>query len=378
MIWKAILDLPQNTTIFMELLKNELHICTANFDKTYPIADVSALRNLKKMVSCLAYWNPIFGNCKFLPNFVFPFIKVFENNLISCFETIITILLNHCQLWFEFTPLEPINYLGMIENILAYYEPDLLEFYKLHKITNHIYAWSLLNTAFTDVLDDKQWFPLWDNIISCNDLSFLIFSVVAYNSLQKTQIMKLTNKLTIQQFFVEQNYINMKKFIKKSYELMVKCPPELHPNLYMKQFQRLTLGNYQKFVNFPIEIIDHVDQEMNELKEENKIINKKLYELEKLELELNQRYENDLKITEHQKRLRDVEQLYCETVSREEQRVAIHRKQLILYQRQLREHEHQLLNETRHKNLQKNVTLRENELDDLLKQLDRCVSLTLF
>jgi hypothetical protein len=60
-------------------------------------------------LSALAHWSPVMAEAEFLPAFVFPFIKVFENNPLHAFELVMTVLLNWSQQWFEFFPHPPVN-----------------------------------------------------------------------------------------------------------------------------------------------------------------------------------------------------------------------------------------------------------------------------
>lgn len=71
----------------------------------------------------------------------------------------------------------------------------------------------------------------------------------------------------------------------------------------------------------------------------------------------------------------EVEKLYEEALLKEEERIAYQRKLLILYQRQIREREQQILEETRNSAIRKNVSAKENELEKLLRNFERKVSL---
>lgn len=228
---------------------------------------------------------------------------MFPNDLISCFETIATILLNQCQIWFEFTPLEPLNYLGIIENILAKFDPILMDFYIKMKITSKIYAWTILENACSEIFDEKQWLKLWDHVLS-NKPYFLIFCVVSYSIVQKSILMKLDRIDSIEQFFHEQNNIDFQKFIKKTYQLMDNCPDDVHPKKNIKIFEPLLPGQYQKFNNFPMLLIDVRNKEIDSLKVENEILENKINELEKIEKSVNEKYEETRKAEEHEKRIR--------------------------------------------------------------------------
>ena len=45
-----------------------------------------------RILSALAHWAPIFGETQFLPSLAFPFVKLFQNNHLVCFEMIATVL----------------------------------------------------------------------------------------------------------------------------------------------------------------------------------------------------------------------------------------------------------------------------------------------
>ena len=338
LIWKHMLKLPENKETYGLILEKGLHPCTQHFDQTFPIRDVSAKRNLKRIISCLAHWSDVFAHCEFLPNFVFPFIKTFPNNLLICFEIIATLLLNHCHLWFEFVPLEPINYLGIIDNVLGYFEPNLMKFYVEKNVSHSIYAWSLIKNAFTEVLDTHQWLQLWDNIIS-NCGSFLIFSIVAYNVLMKHAIMQLANVESITEFFQNQNLINMKKFLRKIYELIDICPKALHPKNYIKPFVALLQAQYQPFNNYPKIVVKKQDEQLEHLKEENRLLNQKMYELEKVDMIMSDNLTRHLILKEHESRLKMSEEAVKQKVELEEERVGYQKKYLLLYQTLLQQRE---------------------------------------
>lgn len=304
MIWKTLLKLPQNFNSFSRLLKRELHSCVTNYAKRYSLVDQKDLNNLRKIVSCLAHWTTIFGYLNFLPKFVFPFLKICKGDLLLCFEVVATILCNHCQLWFEFAPLQmPYNYLCLIENILMENDRKLFNFYKSKNVTTKIYALPLMETAFSEVLDEQQWLQLWDHIVS-NDSFFMIFVIVAYNVTLRLTVMRCETTENVEKIFLDQNYVNLKKLITKAYRLMENCPASIHPSRYMKPFEPLTRGDYQKFENYPKNLSDMKVNEIDLLREEQKILNAKLAEMESLEKTISLRMEGFLMDEEYEKRMR--------------------------------------------------------------------------
>lgn len=152
-MWKTLLEMPQNCDSFATLLKQDLITGVSNYDNRFSLVDHKALSNLKQIMSCIVHWTPVFENVRYLPKFVFPFVKMSKGDLLFAFELVITLLLNHCQLWFEFLPLVdvPYNYLNMVENILM--EVDK----KLHGVSMTLNLMTLKNISFSySVLQIKR------------------------------------------------------------------------------------------------------------------------------------------------------------------------------------------------------------------------------
>lgn len=131
MMWKTLLKLPDDCDSFAVLLKQELISSVASYDKSFsPFSsslDHKTLGNLKQIMSCIVHWTPVFERVKYLPKFVMPFVRMSKGDLLFAFELIATLLLNHCQLWFEFLPTieVPTNYLNLIENVLMEMDSQL-------------------------------------------------------------------------------------------------------------------------------------------------------------------------------------------------------------------------------------------------------------
>lgn len=304
LIWKSVLQLPLNYATFARLVCSKLHSCVENYREKFSLCDRKTQKGLIKVVSCIAHWTPMFGYLNYLPKFVFPFLKVTSGDLLMCFEIVATLILNHCQLWFEFAPLQmPYNYFCLIENVLMESDGELNEFYKSKNITARIYAWPLMESAFSEVFDERQWYQLFDHIIS-NEAHFIVFVIVAYNICLRTIIMRSEDKNEIENLFHEQSYVDSKKVIKKAYRLMSKCPSAIHPGKYMKPFTPLTKNEYKKFQNYPKNVAMKKTNEIDILRAEQKVLDEKLNEMESAEKAINSRLHNHLIDEEYSKRMR--------------------------------------------------------------------------
>jgi hypothetical protein len=191
LIWRSILQLPENHTSFSALLEKGTHPAFENISSRYPIKSQKLSRILQRTLSVLGHWTSLFAEIEFLPALVFPFVKQFQNNQLILFEIVATILFNWCSQWFQYFPNPPLNILSMIENVLSYHDSHLLEHFINLKITSHIYSWPLLQTLFSEVLSKDEWLKLWDNVIS-QPMSFLLMVVVSYISSARQTLLKCT------------------------------------------------------------------------------------------------------------------------------------------------------------------------------------------
>nr|KAF6405775.1 TBC1 domain family member 31 [Rousettus aegyptiacus] len=192
-IWRSLLQLPENHTAFSSLIDKGIHVAFLNLQKKYPIKSRKLLRVLQRTLSALAHWSAIFSDTPYLPLLAFPFVKLFQNNQLICFEVVATLIINWCQHWFEYFPNPPINILGMIENVLAFHDKELLQHFIHHDITSQLYAWPLLETVFSEVLTREEWLKLFDNVFS-NRPSFLLMTVVAYNICSRAPLLNCNFK----------------------------------------------------------------------------------------------------------------------------------------------------------------------------------------
>lgn len=250
-IWKSLLDTPRNKVAYGALIDKGVHPVYKDIEKQFTIHSSVTLKSLKRLLSCLAHWCPLFGVMKFLPGFVFPFVKVLQKDPLLLFECVATVLLNHCQLWFEYAPFPPISILAIIENILAEHDQNLLNHFCEAGVTSQIYALKILETAFSEVLTCSEWLILWDHILS-NEPAFILMAVVSYNIVQRNAIIRLKEHEQLEKFFHMQNPIDKKALLKKTYVLLNETPEEIHPRRFLNSFIYLKKGEcYQQFTGYP-------------------------------------------------------------------------------------------------------------------------------
>ena len=132
------LKLPENRAGYEALLQQGTHASFRDFRKRFPLKSDRAARSMERMLSCLAFWSPIFENLDYLPALVYPFVKLFWNDLFSCLEVIMTILINWCQKWWEYYPNPPVESLAMLSDLLAFHDPELHAHFNSCKVTAQV------------------------------------------------------------------------------------------------------------------------------------------------------------------------------------------------------------------------------------------------
>ncbi|XP_059168876.1 TBC1 domain family member 31-like [Physella acuta] len=369
-IWRKILELPENFSAYAALIDKGAHPSYSRLHELYPIKSRKLLRILQRILSAMAHWSPIFGETQFLPTFAFPFVKMFQNNHLICFEMVATILVNWGQHWFEYFPNPPINILGMIENILAHHDTHLLQHFVKTGITSQIYAWPLLESVFSEVLTQDEWLMLWDNILS-NHPSFLLMTVVAYTICARGPLMKCTEMDDFKFFYHHRNAMSIKQIIKEAYRLMESTPDDVHPQNILEDYVPLTKGNYPVFNKYPTFIVDYQVQERERIRQEElEFMRQKFLTLD-VEKETVQKQQEEQQWYRQQQLLLEAEEKRRRMIQEEEAKLAEQRKRLLALNREVKLKELALLEAGRRKFLQFQKEQREVELRRLDDELQR-------
>ncbi|XP_072051869.1 TBC1 domain family member 31-like [Amphiura filiformis] len=369
-IWRSILRLPENHAAFSSLIDKGTHLAWAKVHQTYPIKSRKLLRVLQRTLSCLAHWSAIFGETDYLPLLAFPFVKLFQNNQLVCFEVIATVLSNWCQLWFEFFPNPPINALSMVENVLAYHDRKLLQHFVNYNVTSQIYAWPLLETLFSEVVTRDEWLRMFDNIFS-NHPAFLHLMVVAYLISSRQALLQCMNVDDFKYFFHHRNAVDISGVIKEAYRLDESTPDDIHPARMLEEFQPLTRGQYPIFNKYPKFIVDYQAQEREKIRRDELDYLHQRHATAELQRALDKRRNEEEAWYRQQELLNDAEQQRRVLIMEEEQKLVDQRVRLQAMKRELRARELQLLDGARHRFLQHQTQIKGTELSRLDEEIER-------
>uniref|UniRef100_A0A1B0GC80 Uncharacterized protein n=1 Tax=Glossina morsitans morsitans TaxID=37546 RepID=A0A1B0GC80_GLOMM len=164
--------------------------------------------------------------------------------------------------------------------------------------------------------------------------------------MQREVIVRLPDKIVINDFFREQNPVDIKKLTTKALKLMSCCPMALHPKRYMCNFQPLPRGVYPKFLNYPLKSLERFEEKAIDIQKLQRSLDDKMRALDLEEMEMTRKLDNGLRKEEHDKYLKDIERYYQDTLKREEERPNYQRKVLLLHQKEIRQQKGEVLKES--------------------------------
>lgn len=150
------------------------------------------------------------------------------------------------------------------------HDSGILQHFSENNIKPLLYSWSLLETAFSEVLTAPQWLTFWDHVF-INEISYLLCAVVAFIIIEKKHILLLSKGDEYYHFFHSQRPLDMAKFLNKIYYVLNTTSERNHPRQYLNMFTCLTCGIYPTFEEYPKDVVnfqvEHVNYLENQLKE---------------------------------------------------------------------------------------------------------------
>ncbi|XP_033096364.1 TBC1 domain family member 31-like isoform X1 [Anneissia japonica] len=364
-IWRSVLRLPENHTAFSNLVDKGTHTAWSKVHEDYPIKSRKLLRVLQRTLSALAHWSVIFGETNYLPVLAFPFIKLFQNNQLVCFEIIATVLVNWCQHWFEFFPNPPINVLSIVENLLAHHDKGLLQHFVKYGITTQVYAWPMMETLFSEIVTRDEWLKLWDNIFT-NHPSFMLCIVVAYLICSRQPLINCIEHSDFEYFFHHRNPVDINSVLKTAYELQDTTPPEINPANSIEDFKPLTRGQYPVFNKYPKFIVDYQAQEREQIRQDELDYLHQRQVATEIKQQSQLRQKKEEAWYHQQELLQEAEEERRRNIMAEEQKLADQRLRLQAMKRELCMREMQVLDATRMRFMEH----LQGQRDTQLKRLD--------
>uniref|UniRef100_A0A9J8BTJ2 TBC1 domain family member 31 n=1 Tax=Cyprinus carpio carpio TaxID=630221 RepID=A0A9J8BTJ2_CYPCA len=369
-IWRSLLHLPENHAAFSSLTDKGLHSAYMCLQERYPIKSHKLQRGLQRVLSALAHWAAVFGETDYLPLLAFPFVKLFENNPLICFEVVATIIVNWCQHWFEYFPNPPLNVLSLAENVLAHHDKELLQHFVACGVTSQLYAWPLLETLFSEVLMREEWLKLFDNVFS-NHPSFLLMAVVAYVTCCRAPLLLCTERKDFEYFFHHRNSLDISAMLKEAYRLMDSTPADIHPSSALSDFEPLTQGQYPIFNKYPTFIVEYQSQERERIRQQEVEYLRERQEVQELHAEAVRQQAEFEAWYKQQELLLQGEEQRRRILQEEESKLTQQRARLAAMKRELKVKELNLIDSSRRRFLKHQQDQRRIQLKRLDDEIQR-------
>nr|XP_032826897.1 TBC1 domain family member 31 isoform X1 [Petromyzon marinus] len=361
-IWRALLRLPENHDVYNTLVEKGTHPAYGALHRHYPVRSHKLLRGLQRTLSALAHWAPIFGETEFLPLLAFPFVKLFQNNQLVCFEVLATVLVNWCSRWFEYFPNPPLNVLACVENALAHHDHQLLQHFVEHGVTAQVYAWPLLETLFSEVLTRDEWLRLFDWVLS-RPPAFLPAVAAAYSSCARGALLRLTQLEDFQFFFHHRGGVDVGRLLREAQRLLDTAPQDAQPGpAAEEQFQPLPRGLYPVFNKYPESVVQFHARERDRICAQELEYLREKQVLHELAGEAERRRAVDEAWSQQQAELVLAEEGKRKQLQLEEQRLVEQRARLVAMRRELRVKELAMLDATRRRHEQQQLARRRTDL----------------
>ncbi|NWT64326.1 TBC31 protein, partial [Prunella himalayana] len=372
-VWRSLLQLPENHLAFSSLIDRGIHSAFLNIQKEYPIKSGKLLRVLQRTLSALAHWSGIFAETPYMPLLAFPFVKLFQNNQLICFEVVATVVVNFCQHWFEYFPNPPVNVLGMMENVLAHHDKELLQHLIKYNVTSQVYAWPLLETLLSEVLTREEWLKAFDNIFS-NHPSYFLMIVVAYVICSRAPLLHCNQAADFEYFFHHRNNVDINVVIKEAYHLMEATPLDIHPQHMLDDFTPLTKGQYPVFNKYPTFVTNYQAQKWEKIRQDEIEYLRERQLAHESEAKAQEQKAEDEAWYQKQKLLREAEE-QRRKILQEEEKLAEQRQRLAVVKRELKVKELQLLDASRKRFLNYQQGRLQMELKRLHDEIAKKVSM---
>ncbi|CAL8336982.1 unnamed protein product [Gadus morhua 'NCC'] len=373
-VWRSLLCLPENHGAYSSLTDKGLHGAYLSLHNKYPIKSHKLQRGLQRVLSALAHWAAIFGETEYLPLVAFPFVKLFQNNPLLCFEVVATVIVNWCQHWFEYFPNPPLNVLSMAENVLAHHDPELLRHLVERGITSQLYIWPLLETLFSEVLTRDEWLRLFDNVFS-NHPGFLLMACVAYVTCCRAPLLLCTQKQDFEYFFHHRNNLDMGSLVQEAYRLTASTPAPIHPRGLLAAFSPLTRGQYPVFNHYPEVVVQYHGRERERIRQQELEYLQERQAVSELRAECVRRQASEEAYYAQEELLRQAEEQRRNILAQEEEKLTQQRTRLGAMKREMKLKELHLTDASRRRFLTHQQELRASHLHKLDRDISRKMDL---
>ena len=101
---------------------------------------------------------------QYLPQFLFPFLVIYDQNELAAFETCLTRFMWWGFSWNTLFPNPPLHITTAIDNNLRLHDQALYDHLMKYNVSPGLLGWKMLSTIFTEILSQENWLIIMDFI----------------------------------------------------------------------------------------------------------------------------------------------------------------------------------------------------------------------
>lgn len=185
--------------------------------------------------------------------------------------------MNWCQKWWEYYPNPPLECLEITSQLLQFHDPQLFDHFARCKVTGQLYAWTLMQSLFSELFSKKEWMMVWDHLVS-NPPSFMYHFITAYLIHFRRVLLGVYETKDFLYFFSKRSVTSsVTAIILKAYQVKAKTPTALDPSSFLKGFKAFSGGEYPVFNQYPQFIVNYQTRMKNKIRQEEHDYIKKRY-----------------------------------------------------------------------------------------------------
>ncbi|CAD8143995.1 unnamed protein product [Paramecium octaurelia] len=285
LIWRSLLNLPMNQEAYNNLINQGIHPAYQKLADQYPLQSESLFSRLQRTLSCLAYYCPLFAEIDYLPQLVFPFVKLFKRGEeLLIFEATLSLLIQHCQRFFENFPNAPVSLLQFHDQVFNQVDPQLYQHMKQYLGYSPIkYAWPSIRQLYTNLMNKNQWIQLIDHLILYNDLpQMIVLFMVEYFSYFKNTIMRMNDQDQLDLFFARSNTVEIDRLIESTINLSKSLDMDQY-QINLQFLLPLQKDQYQLFSIYPKGSVQYQARVREQLQEDEQRLIQKQQQISRLQ-----------------------------------------------------------------------------------------------
>lgn len=127
-------------------------------------------------------------------------------------------LSNWCQCFYKYHPNPPVDVLLAATSLLEYHVPHLSQHLQAIGAGADVWAWPLLQSLFSRVLQRADWLMLWDHLL-CQEPRFLIIVLISFIKIHGSVLLLARSADEVERALLRPSVVQMRSWLRLTYAL---------------------------------------------------------------------------------------------------------------------------------------------------------------